>query len=178
MRADYEMETQDEEVAYCTWHPKVETSLHCYQCDRPICFKCAKRTPVGYICKECERGRKGRYEQARISDYLIATVVSLILSAIAAPILPSLGWFTIFLSPLVGTLIAEAVWRLIGRRYGSRLWWVVAASIVVGSLPALIGPLVSFFFTEAPFYGALSLLWLIVHIALAIGSATARLRLR
>ncbi len=168
------------EVEVCTWHPRIETALHCYQCERPICFKCAKRTPVGYICRECEKGRKGRFERATLTDYVIAALVPLPLAFFASIFLPMLSWLTIFLSPLAGTLIAEVVWRLIGRRYGSRLWWVVAGSIVVGSFPLLLPLALNVYLMgsgEQALIGGLNLLWIGLHLALTLGAAIARLKL-
>ena len=41
------------------------------------------RTPVGYICRDCHQGRKQRFEQSTLKDYIIAGAVSLILGGIA-----------------------------------------------------------------------------------------------
>ncbi|MGC9357669.1 MAG: hypothetical protein ACP5GX_07380, partial [Anaerolineae bacterium] len=161
------MSEEPEEILYCKWHPKVETSLRCYQCGTPICFKCAKRTPVGYICRDCQKARKQRFERSRATDYVIAGVVSLILGWLAGAILPRLGWFVVFLSPLAGTLIAEVVWRLIGRRYGSRLWLIVAGGIVAGTLPTLICPIFGVALGSPGYTSLLEiglwLLWPVVH---------------
>jgi len=164
---------------FCHWHPKTETSLHCYQCDTPICVKCARRTPVGYICPDCQRGRKQRFEQAKGTDYVIAGVASLILGLLAS-VLPLLGswWYLLFLSPLAGTGIAELVWRLVGRRYGQRLWWIVSAGIVAGALPALaLGLLQLTTVFQGNLWGLSGIFIWLVHVVLACGSATARLRL-
>lgn len=181
IEADVVVETgieDDDEILYCQWHPKVETTLRCYQCGTPICVKCAKRTPVGYLCPECTRGRKKRFITAKRRDYIIAGVVSLILGGIAA-FIPMIGWFTMLLSPMAGGLIGEAVWRLVGRRYGEHLWWIVAAGIVVGSLPLLLPTLLNslFYLSQGYIGGALNLLWFGIHLVLVVGSATARLRL-
>ncbi len=174
-------QADEEEVLYCHWHPKVETTLRCYQCGTPICVKCANRTPVGYICPDCKKGRKQRFNQARTFDYILASVVALVLGGISAWLLPGLGWFTIFLSPLSGVLIAEIVWWLVHRRYGEHLWWLVAGGIIVGALPFLV---ISLLVTLASvrqgglLFSAMGLIWRIVHIVMAVGSATARLRLR
>ncbi len=169
----------EDEAVYCKWHPHVETSLRCYQCDTPICAKCAQRTPVGYICPDCRKGRKQKFDKARTTDYVIAAVISLVLGGIAGFFLPVLGWFSIYLSPLAGTLTAEAVWRVVGRRYGRHLWWIVAAGLVIGGLPQLFRALFYGFMSVqggAP-WGVIGLIWPVVHIVLAAGSATARLRL-
>jgi hypothetical protein len=169
-----------EDILYCYRHPKVETQIRCYQCGNPICTRCMKRTPVGYICPDCAQGRKQRFEQARTADYVVAGIVSLVLGGIAGYILPLTGWFTIFLSPLAGGLIAEVVWRLVGRRYGSALWWLVAGGIIVGTLPALalyaLGAAVSL--QQGVGWSLVGLLWPVVHGVMAVGAASARLRLR
>ncbi|MGC9467178.1 MAG: hypothetical protein ACP5HS_01175 [Anaerolineae bacterium] len=168
-----------EEILYCHWHPKTETTLRCYQCGTPICGKCAQRTPVGYICPDCKRGRKRRFEQSRPTDYALAGIVSALLGGVAS-ILPLLGswWFVIFLSPLAGTLIAELIWRLVGRRYGHNLWWIVSVGIIVGGLPVLgMGLLQLLTVFQGNLWGIQGVLTWGLHIALAVGSAAARLRL-
>ncbi len=172
------MENSYEDVVYCKWHPKVETTLRCYQCNTPICVKCAQRTPVGYICPDCRKGRQKRFETAKSVDYIVTVVVALLLGAIAG-IIPVVGWYVVFLSPLAGTLIAEVVWRLVGRRYSQHLWWIVAGGIIVGSLPLLIPTALSGIriWMAGNAWGVLSVLWPILHIIMATGAATARLRL-
>ena len=174
-------ETYDDPL-YCKWHPTVETGLHCYQCDTPICPKCANRTPVGYICRNCMTGRRKRFEQGTLLDLVIAAVVALVLGGIAGWILPMVGWFTVFLSPVAGGLIAEIVWRLVGKRYSERLWWVVAGSIILSALPYVLLVVAGSAFLAVGGYadyagGFFALLWSIVHIVLATGSAITRLRL-
>jgi len=167
---------EEKEITTCQWHPHVETSLRCYQCNAPICARCAQRTPVGYLCPDCRKGRKRKFDRARPTDYLLAAIISLVLGGIAGLLLPAAGWFVIYLSPLAGTLTAEAVWRVIGRRYGQHLWWIVAAGLAVGGLPqlllALFGGVISIL-GGVPL-GVIGVLWPAVHIALAAGAATAR----
>lgn len=54
----------------CYQHPKVETSLRCNRCNRPICAKCAQRTPVGFRCSECVLAIEDRYYSHVQGDYL------------------------------------------------------------------------------------------------------------
>jgi hypothetical protein len=176
-----EIETQgeDEEVLYCQWHPKVETVLRCYQCDTPICVKCARRTPVGYICPDCQRGRRQRFEQSKPADYAIAAITAVILGGVVS-IVPLLNswWFVIFLSPLAGTLISEVVWRLVRRRYGRHLWWIVTAGIVIGALPVLgIRLLRLTTIIQGNIWSLQGLLIWGLHVVMTVGSAIARLRL-
>lgn len=173
------MAEMDDEVLFCHWHPQTETTLRCYQCGKPICAKCAQRTPVGYICPECRRGRKQRFNQARSLDYVLAGIASLVLGSLAS-IIPLLGswWFALFLSPLAGTLISEIVWRLVGRRHGEYLWLVVDAGIILGAMPALVmGLLQLTTLMQGNFWGFQGLLVWLIHVAMAVGAATARLRL-
>ncbi len=173
------MTEQTDDILFCHWHPKTETTLRCYQCGTPICGKCARRTPVGYICPDCQKGHRQRFEQARTTDYVLAGVVSVILGGIAS-VLPMLGswWFLIFLSPLAGTLISEIVWRLVGRRFGQHLWWIVGAGIVVGALPALGMSLLPLLVaSRGGLFGLSGVLTWGLHIVLAVGSAIARLRM-
>jgi hypothetical protein len=163
---------------YCHWHPKVETTLRCYQCETPICAKCARRTPVGYLCPDCQRGHRQRFVQSRPTDYVIAGGIALGLGGLAG-ILPMLGswWFLLFLSPLAGSLIAEVVWRAVGRRFGPHLWWIVGTGIILGSLPVLgIGLLQLVAVFQGHLWGLQGLLSWGLHIALAVGAAVTRLR--
>ncbi|MDF1513020.1 MAG: hypothetical protein P1S60_04350 [Anaerolineae bacterium] len=175
------MAENTEDILYCHWHPQTETTLRCYQCNTPICAKCARRTPVGYICRDCQQGRKKRFDQSTTRDYFVAGIVSLILGGLAS-VIPLIGswWFILFLSPLSGTLIAEIVWRLVGRRYGQHLWWIVAGGITVGTLPLLGIELLSFLgtMTYGNIWGAVNVIVALAHIGLAGGTAIARLRLR
>jgi hypothetical protein len=173
------------EPVYCVNHPRVETRLRCNKCGKPICSKCAVRTPVGYRCRECVNlQQQAFYSGFRTSDYLIAGVVALPLSLLAGWLVPRLGWFVILLGPIVGGGIAEAARWAIKRRRGRYVWLVVCGSIVVGALPALVLSLLSLLglLTTAPGLvgywvgGIIRLLWLGVYVLTAAGAAYARLR--
>jgi hypothetical protein len=130
----------------CANHPGVETSLRCNKCGKPICAKCAVRTPTGYRCKECVRGQQRVFVTAVWSDYLLgfatAGVLSFLASLLVGLISGLAGIFSWFLviaaAPTAGLVIAEAV-RVVTRRHRSReLFLTVAAAVVLGGLPALI----------------------------------------
>ncbi len=80
-----------EEVVYCPRHPKIEATLRCYQCGQPICIKCARRTPVGYICPDCLHGRKANFEQATRRDLISASLVALVLGLLASALFEFFG---------------------------------------------------------------------------------------
>jgi hypothetical protein len=142
----------DSPVLYCTNHPTVETTLRCKTCDRPICPKCAVRTPTGYSCKDCVRQQQRIFHTARWYDYPLAFVVAAFLSFLAALLAALIGtlagflaWFVLLAAvPTAGVLIAEAV-RLATRRHRARsLFLTAAAGVVVGALLAALPNLLLF----------------------------------
>jgi hypothetical protein len=135
----------------CANHPGVETSLRCNRCGKPICAKCAVRTPTGYRCKECVRGQQKLFETAEWFDYLLGAGTAAILGFISSLLagfvsgLSFIGWILIIVgAPTAGMLIAEGV-RLVIRKHRSRpLFITIASAVVIGALPVIIFNLVSF----------------------------------
>ena len=132
------------------------------------------RTPVGYRCKNCVRTQQAVFYTATPTDYIVAAVITLPLAAIGQFIGPMLGFFALFAGPIVGGLIAELVWRATAKRRGQYTWLVVAACMVIAALPALLGSLLPF--GRAGVYSLIGLLWPLIYLVLAVGSAIARLR--
>lgn len=130
----------DDTTLYCTVHPQVETMLRCNRCGRPMCTKCAVRTPVGYRCKQCVRQQQDTFFNAQLLDYLIAGAVSMVLSFVAAFIIARLGWFLIafILAPAAGGFIGSVVWTMTRKRRGRHTATIVGAGIVLGALPLLL----------------------------------------
>jgi MFS family permease len=169
----------DDEVVYCTFHPNVETRLRCNKCGTPICPKCAVQTPVGFRCPQCVRSQQAIFYTATPLDYGIAVVVGLVISALAALILSRVGIFlVIILGPVAGGIIAEVVRWAIGRRRGRWIWLVVSGCIVAGALVATFYPFLFYLFTPQPlaYLPTIFRLDLIIYVALAVGTAYARLR--
>lgn len=172
---------EDRDVTYCVNHPTVETYLRCNRCGDPICPKCAVRTEVGYRCRNCiNQQQQVFYTGFKPVHYVIAAAVAFPLGLIAGFVIPALGWFSIFLGPTVGLGIAEAAHWAIGRRRGPYTWLVVAACVLVGGLPRLalaLLPLALIPFDTSILPGsAWSLVWEVVYLFGAVGSAAARLR--
>jgi hypothetical protein len=129
---------------YCYRHPDRSTALRCYSCNRPICSSCTNKTPVGYICPECKYEAEEKFFTASTLDYVIAGVISFILSLIAGAIVVRLGrgFFLIllvfFVGGAVGGFIAKLTMRIIGGRRGRYLPHLVALMIILGVvIPAL-----------------------------------------
>jgi hypothetical protein len=133
----------DELVTVCYRHPDVETSLRCNRCGKPICARCAVRTPVGFRCPDCVREQQKKFYTGHTVDYVIAVVVALPLSLIAGGIfsfiIARIGFFSWIISflaaPVAGGIVAEAVRRAVGRRRSRYLGTVVAACFVLGVAP-------------------------------------------
>lgn len=172
---------------FCENHPTVQTRLRCNKCGKPICTRCAVRTPVGYRCRACVNAQQRVfYADFKPSYYVVAGAIALPLSLVAGWIIPRLGWYTILLGPLAGGGIAEAARWAVRHKRGAYTWLVVCGSIVVGALPMvvlslipLLGILPAAPGALAPLAGGLfRLLWLAVYLVTAVGAAYARLRTR
>ena len=129
----------------CYRHPDRSTSLRCYNCDRPICISCANKTPVGYICPECQREAEDAFFNSKPLDYLIAVLVSLPISLLAGYLMVNFfsGGFLFFIliffiSGAVGSFIGRITKRAIGGRRGRYLPGLVVAMMILGvAIPAL-----------------------------------------
>jgi hypothetical protein len=144
-------------VLYCVNHPQTPTGLRCNRCGKPICPKCAISTPTGYRCRECVRSQQKVFETARWYDYLIAFILSASLSFLGGRFIPAFGFFTLFLAPIVGVIIAEAVRFAVGRRRSKRLFQLTALASFLGSLPFLLLQIA--FGLSAASRGGLGFIW-------------------
>jgi hypothetical protein len=129
---------------YCYNHPDRATMLRCNRCERPICASCAVKTPTGYRCKECVRSQQKVYETAVWSDYLFGILIAGVLAAIGSYVVTFIGFFTLLLAPIIGSLIAEAVRRAVKRRRSRQLFIWVTVAAVAGCLPLLLMTIFSF----------------------------------
>lgn len=139
-------ETAEPGLLYCYRHPQTQTGLRCNRCNKPICPKCARRTPVGFRCPECIREQEEKFYSGGSMDYVIAAVIALPLSLVTAGlftfILGGVGFFVILISlivaPAVAGFIAEAVRWAVGKRRSRYLGHVVAGCVILGAAPFLI----------------------------------------
>lgn len=122
------------EKMYCYNHPQRETVLRCNRCERPMCTSCAVLTPTGYRCKECVRGQQKIFETARWWDYPVSILVAGALGVVGSLFSNMLGFFILFLAPVAGMIIAEAVRLATRKRRGKWLPLVAAGAALVGSL--------------------------------------------
>jgi hypothetical protein len=139
MREAWDQAAAAGQPLFCIDHPHRETVLRCNRCAAPVCPDCVVRTPVGFRCKKCVQAQQSGFYTARWYDWIIAAVISFVLSIPAAVVSALLGWwFSLIISPFVGSLIGGAVHWATGRRRGRNTWWIVAACIVTGTLFAIV----------------------------------------
>jgi MFS family permease len=119
---------------FCYAHPQRETLLRCNRCERPMCTACAVLTPTGYRCKECVRGQQKIFDTAQWWDYPLAAVVAGVLAYFGSILVSFVGFFTIFLAPLAGMVIAEAVRRVLRKRRSRMIPLVAAGATLLGGL--------------------------------------------
>lgn len=128
----------NQQPMYCYNHPKRETLLRCNKCERPICTACGVRTPTGYRCKECVSSQQKIFDTAQWWDYPLAALTGAVLAYLGSLITSFIGFFTIFLAPFAGMIIAEAVRRIVHKRRSKQLPLITAIAALFG---ALISPI-------------------------------------
>ncbi|MBN2549117.1 MAG: hypothetical protein JXB15_08170 [Anaerolineales bacterium] len=161
---------------YCANHPKVETTLRCNYCEKPICPRCAVLTPTGYRCKECVRGHQKVFENAQWMDNVLAFVVAAVLSFLGSLLASLFGFLTIFIAPIAGGIIAEAVRFVTRRRRSRNLFLVTAIGVALGSLPMLLIPIAGALMGSYGLSSVLfSLIWRGAYTILATSTAYYRL---
>ena len=153
----------------CANHPNTETSLRCNRCEKPICAKCAVRTPTGYRCKECVRGQQKNFETAEWQDVPLAFITSVVLSFLGSMIAGVMGFFVLFIAPIAGTIIAEAARTITKRRRSQHLFWAVAAGTFLGGLPMILRTLLFG-------YLSLTIIWQGVYLITATTTAYYRMK--
>ena len=154
---------------YCANHPTVETSLRCNRCEKPICSKCAILTPTGYRCQECVRNQQKVFDTAVWYDYLLAIAIGFILSYIGSRIVTYIGFFTIFVAPIAGMIIAEAIRATIRRRRSNLLFLLTGIAVALGALiPIILWLLWGFL--------SITLVWLGVYAFIVTSTVYYRLR--
>ena len=90
----------------------------------------------------CVASRK-IFNTASWYDYLLAFGIGLVLSYLGSLAVSFLGFFTLFLAPGAGFVIAEVIRRVTRRRRSKLLFQIAAGSAALGSLPLLLPYLLS-----------------------------------
>ena len=173
------MESNDDNTLYCANHPKVETLLRCNRCGKPICTRCAERTPVGYRCSECVRGQQAVFYTATKTHQATGSVVALLLGillGVVAYFAGQLSWLALFIAPVAGGLAGEGIFRASGRKRARRFDWIASGLVALGALLAFLALYVVLRVLLRGYLDIWLLLWGLLFIALAVGTAYARLK--
>lgn len=170
---------------FCVNHPQTETLIKCNRCGKPVCMKCVQRTPVGYRCNECLGQQRAGYYNASTFDYGIAAIIGIVLGAIGGLIMSFIGGFgffaiiiAIFVGPIAGGIISEAIRLAISKRRARYLALVACVAIAVGALGVLFLPALPFIARGGIGILARFVLNIGFWISLALTLSTAYARLR
>lgn len=169
---------------YCSNHPQTETNLRCNNCEKPICSKCAIKTPTGYRCPECVRGQQKIFETALWTDYLVTFLIvgffSLLggwLTTFVTRLSPLLaGFIILFLAPTYAIAVAEIVRKAINRRRSLKLFKIASIAAVVGILPFLLIILVNVLIGFGSLWSLFPLVWQILYAFTYITTVSYRLK--
>ena len=112
-------------------------------------------------------------------DYVFEHVIAVVLSFIGSYIVQFLGFFTIFLAPIAGGIIAEGVKLVIRNRRSKTLFYITAGAVVLGALPMLLSPVLSLLFGmqfgTGSVFGLLRMVYQVVYVVLCTGTVFYRL---
>ncbi len=172
-------------VLHCVNHPDVETTLRCAKCNAPICAKCARRTPTGYICPACQKKLQKKFENARWYDYPISFFVAA-LGALAGtiPVVILGGFFygawILFYAPLAGNILARLTNAALRHRRSKKVFLTSAVGFVLGVLPVIWSSIESLLLIQSfgislSFWNFLQLIWILVYLLLGISAFYAEL---
>jgi len=174
--------TEENQITVCYRHPDKETALRCNRCGKYICAQCARRTPTGYRCPDCIREQQKVFDTARWYDPITGFFTAAVLGSIGALLMKLVGGFGMFffifiifaLGTAGGSLVAEAVRRVVGKRRSKPLFYATAAGVVAGGL-AVNANILFYILLTGDLTALLSLLWPGIFIFLAASTAYVRL---
>lgn len=123
----------------CAFHPGVEATLRCAECDRYICPKDMVSTPVGYKCRECgiaRRPKLGGVRPAQLAGGIGAAVGAGILGGAALMFVPYHSWL---LAIVFGLAVGWVTQRGAGGHKGGVFAGTAAASAGLGGFLGGLG---------------------------------------
>ena len=118
----------------CAKHPKEQTLLRCAGCNTPICDKCAVLTPVGYKCRSCGTYKNPAAASPTFLRILLVLIIGLLGGLLAGLIVPSIGFFAIWVALPYGRFLGSMVLRASNQRVGMVMEILTGGSILVGGL--------------------------------------------
>ncbi len=134
-------DTLDSEVHYCATHPERDTELRCNRCERYMCVDCARRTPIGYTCRECVRGHENKFFEGTIVDHGLVAAVCAVGGALTPVVMLLIGGFLILgfiVAPAIGGAAGQIALGLTGRRRGRYSGYVAAGGVLAGGFASAL----------------------------------------
>ena len=167
---------QEANASYCNWHPDTETRLFCSQCGKSICTLCMVQVPVGIRCRECGRSERLPTYDIQPSYLLRAVGVAVAVAVVGGVLWRLLNWGfdgVPLVSSIFGLAVAYAIGELISRsvnrKRGVTLAWIAGSAMVVAYL-------ISGGFLHLFSYNFISVLFSLLFLAVAVYTASSRLR--
>jgi hypothetical protein len=115
------------------------------------------------------RNQQKVFDTATWYDYVFAIAIGFILSYIGSRLVSYIGFFTIFVAPIAGMIIAEAIRAAIRRRRSNLLFILSGVAVALGALiPIIVWLLWGFL--------SLTLVWLGVYAFVVTSTVYYRLR--
>lgn len=133
MDADIQPESALSEVP-CSYHPSVMTMLRCSRCGKPICPRCAVRTPVGMRCPACagQRTAASVVVDEGATSIVVPALVGLAIAVgvgVAWGFIPQWGFY---LALVLGFGVAEGMARFLRGARGTTFQLLGMGLVVVG----------------------------------------------
>jgi len=127
---------------YCYRHSRIETSLRCGRCDRPICVQCVVYHPVGIRCTECAKSRKlptfdvsPFYYVKGLASAIGVGIGGVALLVLANIVLSLLGLMALYVhwGTLVGIayIMGKVVSWAVNRKRSNGLQWMVGVAVAM-----------------------------------------------
>jgi len=142
-------------------------------------LKCAEHTPVGYRCRACVQGQQDVFYTATRSHQAAGSVVAGVLGllvGVAAYFVGQLSWISLFIAPVAGGLVGEAIFRASGRKRARRFNWIGGGLVALGALLTFLPAYLVFRIWLLRYFDLWLLLWGLAFVALVTAAVYARLR--
>ncbi len=118
----------------CSYHPEVMTGLRCSRCGKPICPRCAVRTPVGLRCPDCAGVRGLPTYSTGGATLLRAGAAGLALAVVIGIVWGFFPEWGFYLSLALGFGVVELMASLANNKRGIDLQALAIAIMLVGLL--------------------------------------------
>lgn len=138
----------------CNAPQHAESKLLCSKCGEVICSECAVQTPVGYRCRECAKLDKLPTFRVGTKQYVIASLVGLVLAiafgllwSYIVPFMP-FNYINLAIAPGIGAAIGELISLAVNRKRGLGLAIIAGGSMLICYLIEILFPMLRFYYFD------------------------------